>query len=122
MELRSGIDLIETERIKEALERHGDRFLKRIFTAAEIDQCGGRLPSLAGRYAAKEAVSKAFRTGIGDMKWIEIEIVQDDRSAPRLVLHGDAAKIAEAQGLSGWSISISHTEDHAIGMAVAFAN
>ncbi|MFK7801533.1 MAG: holo-ACP synthase [Anaerolineae bacterium] len=122
MELRSGIDLIETSRIRETLERSGDRFLKRIFTLAEIEQCGGRIPSLAGRYAVKEAVSKAFRTGIGDMRWVEIEIVQDDRSAPHLVLHGDAAKIAESQGLTGWSISISHTEEHAIGMAVAIVS
>lgn len=120
--LRSGIDLVETSRIKDAVARNGDRFLARIFTSAEIEQCGGRIPSLAGRYAVKEAVSKAFGTGIGDMQWVEIEIVQDSRSAPHLVLHGDAAKIAESQGLSGWSISISHTEDHAIGMAVAFSN
>ena len=121
MMLRSGIDLVETSRIKEAVSRNGDRFLKRIFTPAEIEQCGGRIPSLAGRYAVKEAVSKAFGTGIGDMQWVEIEIIQDERSAPHLVLHGDAAKIAQDQGLTGWSISISHTEDHAIGMAVALA-
>lgn len=120
MLLRTGIDLVENSRIKDALSRNGTRFLARIFTPAEIEQCAGRIPSLAGRYAVKEAVSKAFGTGIGDMQWVEIEVVQDARSAPHLVLHGEAAKLAEIHGLTGWSISISHTEDHAIGMAVAF--
>ena len=119
MILRTGVDLVENERIEEAIERNGERFLKRIYTPAELELSGGRIPSLAGRYAAKEAVSKAFQSGIGDMRWVEIEILQDDRSAPKLVLHGNAAKIAADQGLETWSISISHTESHAVGMAVA---
>ena len=119
MILRTGVDLVENERIGAAIERHGERFLNRIFTPAEQELSGGRLPSLAGRYAAKEAVSKAFMSGIGDMQWVEIEILQDDRSAPRVVLHGKAAQIAAEQGLDTWSISISHTETHAVGMAVA---
>ena len=119
--LRSGVDLVETKRIKDAIVRHGDRFLARIFTQAELEQCDGRIPSLAGRYAVKEAVSKAFGTGIGDMQWVEIEVIQDGRGAPHLLLHGDAAKLSEERGFSSWSISISHTEEHAIGMAVAVA-
>lgn len=119
MILRTGVDLVENERIGDAIQRHGGRFLNRIFTPAEQELSGGRLPSLAGRYAAKEAVSKAFQSGIGDMQWVEIEILQDARSAPRLVLHGQAAEIAAEQGLTTWSISISHTETHAVGMAVA---
>ena len=119
MILRTGVDLVETARIAEAIERNGERFMKRIFTPAEVELSGGRLPSLSGRYAAKEAVSKAFATGIGDMRWVEIEILQDDRKAPQLVLHGNAAKIAAELGLTTWSISISHTESHAVGMAVA---
>lgn len=119
MILRTGVDLVETARIAATIERHGDRFLNRIFTPAELELSDGRIPSLSGRYAAKEAVSKAFQSGIGDMQWVEIEILQDERSAPILVLHGDAAKIAAEQGLLTWSISISHTESHAVGMAVA---
>lgn len=122
MILRTGVDLVENERIAEAIERNGDRFLNRIFTPAEQELSGGRIPSLAGRYAAKEAVSKAFQSGIGDMRWVEIEILQDERSAPILVLHGDAAKIAADQGLETWSISISHTDSHAVGMAVAIGS
>ncbi len=119
MILRTGVDLVETARIAEAIDRHGDRFLNRIFTPAEVELSGGRIPSLAGRYAAKEAVSKAFATGIGDMRWVEIEILQDERKAPQLVLHGSASQIAVGLGLNTWSISISHTESHAVGMAVA---
>ncbi len=122
MILRTGVDLVENERIKEAIDRNGDRFLNRIYTAAELELSGGRIPSLAGRYAAKEAVSKAFQSGIGDMRWVEIEILQDDRSAPKLVLHGNAAKIAADQGLETWSVSISHTETHAVGMAVVIGS
>ena len=119
--LRSGVDLVENSRIEKAIERHGILFLTRIFTQDEIKACDGRIPSLAGRYAVKEAVSKAFGTGIGDMQWVEIEVVQDGRGAPHLVLHGSAAKMSEERGFSSWSISISHTEEHAIGMAVAIA-
>ena len=119
MILRTGVDIVECSRISEALERNKERFLKRIYTQAELELSGGRIPSLAGRYAVKEAVSKAFQSGIGDMRWVEIEILQDERSAPRLVLHGDAARIAAEQGLETWSISISHTDSYAVGMAVA---
>ena len=119
MILRTGVDLVEIDRIGETITRHGDRFMKRIFTQSEIDQCHGKIPSLAGRYAVKEAVSKAFGTGIGDMQWVEIEIIQDERNAPQLLLHGRAAEIGAEQGLTTWSISISHTETHAVGMAVA---
>ncbi|MEM8857114.1 MAG: holo-ACP synthase [Chloroflexota bacterium] len=117
--IQTGIDLVENERIASAIERSGERFLKRIFTPMEIEQCGGRIPSLAGRYAVKEAVSKAFGTGIGDMEWVEIEVVQNERNAPELRLHGKAAMLSDSQGITQWSISISHTNTHAIGMAVA---
>ena len=117
--IQTGIDLVENQRIADAIERSGERFLKRIFTPMEIEQCGGRIPSLAGRYAVKEAVSKAFGTGIGDMQWVEIEVVQNERNAPQLKLHGKAAELSDAQGIIQWSISISHTDTHAVGMAVA---
>ncbi|MEM9776501.1 MAG: holo-ACP synthase [Chloroflexota bacterium] len=117
--IQTGIDLVENQRIADAIERSGARFLNRIFTPMEIEQCGGRIPSLAGRYAVKEAVSKAFGTGIGDMQWVEIEVVQNERSAPELKLHGKAAKMSASQGISQWSISISHTDTHAVGLAVA---
>lgn len=118
----SGIDMVEIGRIRAALERNGDhgrdRFLNRIFTPAEQATCNGNTQRLAGRFAVKEAVAKALGTGIGDMRWVEIEVVTDERGAPHLALSGDAQRIANEQGVSSWSISISHTDSHAIGMAV----
>ncbi|HYN89013.1 MAG TPA: holo-ACP synthase, partial [Ardenticatenaceae bacterium] len=73
--LATGIDLIEIARIEEALERFGARFLDRVYTPAEQRACGRRAPSLAARWAAKEAASKALGVGIGDVRWVEIEVV-----------------------------------------------
>ncbi len=73
MILKTGIDIIEIPRIQAALDRHGERFLKRIFTAKEIIECNGQADALAVRFAAKEAASKALGTGIGPVSWREIE-------------------------------------------------
>ena len=117
--LSSGIDLIEIARIERARDRHGERFLQRFFTQQEIEFCEGRASSLAGRFAVKEAVAKALGTGIGDFNWTDIEIVCDGRGRPELLLHNRALELAGRQGLSEWSISISHTDTQAIGLAVA---
>jgi holo-[acyl-carrier protein] synthase len=119
--LSTGIDLIEVARIKRGIARHGDRFYRRFFTEQEIAYCEGRLSSLAGRFAVKEAVGKALGTGIGDVKWTDIEVVCDARGRPALVLHNEAKQLAEQLQLRQWSISLSHTETHAIGVAVAMA-
>ena len=74
MILRTGVDLIEIFRVSEVIARHGKHYLERIYTPAELEQCGKNVESLAGRFAAKEAVSKALGTGIGDVTWKEIEI------------------------------------------------
>jgi holo-[acyl-carrier protein] synthase len=118
--LTSGIDLIEIERIERALARHGERFYKRFFTPQEVDYCQGRAASLAGRFAVKEAVAKALGTGIGDFNWTDVEVICDGRGRPTLILHNRAREIAHAQGRSEWSISLSHTDKIAIGMAVAY--
>ncbi|MFQ5435186.1 MAG: holo-ACP synthase [Anaerolineae bacterium] len=117
--LVSGIDLIEVDRIERGIARHGQRFLDRFFTPQEQAFCEGRAASLAGRFAVKEAVGKALGTGIGDVSWVEIEVVCDGRGRPELVLHGRAQNLAEQLGLTSWSISLSHTDTHAIGLAVA---
>jgi len=119
MMLRSGVDMIEVARIARGIERHGQRFLDRFFTPQEQVYCNGRTTSLAGRFAIKEAVGKALGTGIGDVQWTEIEVVCDERGRPQLVLHGQAKELARQLGLANWSISLSHTEQHAIGMVVA---
>jgi holo-[acyl-carrier protein] synthase len=120
--LASGIDMIEVERVRHGLHRYGDRFTMRFFTDRELDQCRGRPTSLAGRFAVKEAVSKALGTGIGDIRWKDVEVVNDTRGRPELVLHGDARRLAIEQGLQFWSISLSHTATHAIGIAVALGD
>ena len=117
--LATGVDIIEIERIERSINRFGDKMRNRIFTPQEQTYCAGKLPSLAGRYAIKEAVSKALGTGIGDVNFTDIEVVNDERGKPNLVLHNNAKQLAEQQGFTQWSISISHTTTHAIGFAVA---
>lgn len=119
MMLVSGVDLVEVDRIERGIARRGQRFLDRLFTPQEQEFCEGRVASLAGRFAVKEAVGKALGTGIGDVSWVEIEVVCDGRGRPNLVLHGRARQLADQLGLKTWSISLSHTESHAIGLAVA---
>jgi len=119
MKLVSGIDLIEIERVESAVARHGQRFLERIYTPAELEACGARLQSLAARFAAKEAVAKALGTGIGQVTWQEIEILHGAASQPVLHLYGKAAELSDQLGLQTWSISLSHTQSHAIALAVA---
>ena len=119
MQLSTGIDLIEIERIASAIERHGDRFLNRIFTARELADCNGRAESLAARFAAKEATAKALGTGFGEIAWDEVEIQRAENGAPTLVLYGKAAKLEEKEKLTTWSVSLSHTQSHAVAMVVS---
>ncbi len=97
--LRSGVDIIEIERIDRAILRHGQRFFDRFFTPRELIDCAGRTPALAARFAAKEAVAKAMGTGIGDIGWKEIEVVNGERREPHLKLHGQAKRLAQGLGL-----------------------
>lgn len=116
--VRTGVDLIEIHRIADLKPEIRSRFLDRVFTEAELEICGGRNERLSGRFACKEAVSKALGTGIGDVSWRDIEILNDDNGMPVLVLHKNAANAAEKIGICHWSISISHTKDLAIAVAV----
>ena len=119
MKLRTGVDLIEISRIEEVVSRHGKRYLDRIYTPAELELCGRRADSLAGRFAAKEAVAKALGCGIGDVDWKQIEILEDEQHAPVLHLHGKAVQIGGELGLTDWSVSISHSQSQAIAFVVA---
>ena len=120
--LRTGVDLIEIERVEEVARRHGSRYLDRIYTEAEQNQSRHNAQFLAGRFAAKEAVAKALGTGIGDVGWLEIEILGDEQNAPVLVLSGAAKQRAMELGLVEWSVSISHSLSHAVAFAVAIGN
>jgi holo-[acyl-carrier protein] synthase len=117
MELAIGVDLIEVRRVASVLERHPRRFCERHFTLSEQAECGADPMRLAARWAAKEAVAKALGTGIGPIGWHEIEIACDAAGAPRLRLTGAAAATAESLGLSVWSVSLSHTAEHAVAVA-----
>jgi holo-[acyl-carrier protein] synthase len=119
MTLRTGIDLCEVSRIRDAIQRHGERFLARIFTPTERTQCGDNYPSLAARFAAKEAVAKALGTGLGEISFTEIEIIRGASGEPLLHLHGDALSAAEKLGLKEWAISLSHTQEQAVASVVA---
>lgn len=117
--LACGIDMIEVYRIDEAILRHGDRFFNRFFTQQELIDSNGRTPALAARFAAKEAAAKALGTGIGDVEWKEIEVVRGHRGEPCLHLHGKAQALAQQLGWQQWTVSLSHTHDHAIATVVA---
>jgi holo-[acyl-carrier protein] synthase len=119
MTLRTGVDLLEISRLREAIERHGERFLARIFTSTEREQCGENYPSLAARFAAKEAVAKALGTGLGEVAFTDIEIVRGENREPILHLHGKAKEVAEELKLTEWAISLSHTHEHAVASVVA---
>jgi holo-[acyl-carrier protein] synthase len=119
MNLKTGIDIIEISRIQAVLDRHGERFLKRVFSDQEILECRGRADALAVRFAAKEAASKALGTGIGPISWCEVETLHRRSGEPYLVLHGTAEKIAQELGLAVWAVSLSHSRENAIAVVVA---
>ena len=119
--LRSGVDLIEIERVRSAIEQHGARFLDRVYTVDEVACCRQRIESLAARFAAKEAVAKALGTGVWrqGVAWRDIEVLKDEAGAPQLHLHGAAAAMAATLGITVWSLSLSHDRSRAIALVVA---
>lgn len=122
MKFVTGVDLIEIARVEDAIARHGDRFLNRIFTRGEIESSNGKIESLAARFAAKEAAAKALGEGIGEIGWQEIEVVVNGKKAPALRLYGKAGEKANELGIADWSISLSHSQSHAIAFVVGLGN
>lgn len=114
-----GIDIVRVERIRRTLGRFGARFLERILTPAEAAHVRGRPESLAGRWAAKEAVSKVLGLGVRGVGWREIEIERLPTGQPAVRLHGRAARRAEQLGLGRIACSISHEDDYAVAVAYA---
>ena len=118
--LRCGIDMIEHHRIEDGIARSGERFLNRFFTPGERADCEDMPYRLAARLAGKEAVAKALGTGIGDVRWKEIEIrTNNPRNRPTLYLHGAAVEVARDLGISQWDVSLTHTKAYASAVAVA---
>ena len=118
-----GIDVVEVERIGDAIARHGESLLARLFTPAERAYCAAKkFPAIhyAARFAAKEAVAKALGTGIGQhANWLDLEVTHDAAGAPKLVLHAAAAEFAKSHGIAEVHISLTHTKSHAAANAVA---
>ena len=119
--LGTGIDLVENARIAASIEKFGDRFLRRIFTEGEIVYCAGfpnPVPHYAARFAAKEAVSKAFGTGIGKaLGWKEIEVCRHESGAPFVTLHEGGAELAVQRGVAEVFVSLTHTDAYAAASA-----
>jgi holo-[acyl-carrier protein] synthase len=122
MAIYCGVDIVEIDRVRESFEANGSGFRDRVFTAGEIKYCesrkAARFESYAARFAAKEAVSKAFGTGIGEAGLKNIEVLNDDRGKPYVVLYNDAKNIFESMKGLGISISLSHCRQYAIAYAI----
>ncbi len=122
MILGIGIDIIEVARIQASYEKFGERFLKRILHPNEIKYCLSYKapgPFLAARFAAKEAISKAFGTGIGaQLGWQDMEVGRRDSGEPFVILHQAGQKLLRARGGRAVLISLSHTQDHAAAVAI----
>lgn len=116
--LTVGVDLVDIERIRQTVERFGDRFTSRVFTADELAAANGRPASLAARFAAKEAAAKALGWGIGQIAWRDIEVVSDDRGKPALRLHGPAGERARTLGIAELALSLAHERALAIAFVV----
>ena len=113
-----GVDMIETTRVRDVLAKHPERFLERVFTPEEVAFCRGRVPELAARFAAKEAVMKALGTGARSVAWRDIEVLPDRRGKPLVYLYGGAAERAATIGLDAIDISLSHLADFAVAIVV----
>ncbi|MCG8539604.1 MAG: holo-ACP synthase [Clostridia bacterium] len=116
----TGIDIIEIERVKSAIENR--KFMERIFTKHEIEYfntTNNNIYTIAGTFASKEAVAKALGTGIRGFKWVDVEIVRDELGKPMVILHEEAKTIANQREISRIEISISHCKEYAVSQAIA---
>ncbi|HZY41987.1 MAG TPA: holo-ACP synthase [Anaerolineae bacterium] len=122
--LSTGVDILYIPRVEKALERYGQRFLDRCFTAPEIRSCRGFASEFAARYAAKEAVSKTLGVGLRIMarngiKFHDVEILPDRYGKPYVHLHGYAAERAQELGLKEWAVSLTHEKEYTVAFVVA---
>ena len=112
-----GVDIIRVSRIREALERFGSRFGRRVLTAAEAAYVGGNAERFAGRWAAKEAVSKVLGLGVRGVGWRDIEVVRLPTGQPSVRLSGRARRRAEQLGMGRIALSITHEREYAVAVA-----
>src|SRR3984885_12812684 len=118
----SGIDIAEVPRIEQSIQRFGDRFLRRIFTEAEIRYCdskANRVERFAARFAAKEAAMKAIGTGWNHgVTWRDVEVSRMPGGRPTIAFHGKAAEFAARLGAQHVALSLTHTAEHAIAQVI----
>jgi len=117
-----GVDIVEIARIKKAIARWGESFLRRVYTEAEFSLYHKQPESLAARFAGKEAVVKALGTANKGVGWKEIEILSDPSGKPLVRLYGRAQNQASSLGLDNFAISLSHSKGYAIAMVAGEAN
>ena len=117
-----GIDIAEVPRVKAAIERHGETFLRRLYTPAERQYCErfkNKYERYAGRFAAKEAAMKALGTGWSrGVRWVDVEVVREKGGRPTMKLAGEAGKVAERMGVKNIALSITHTADQAFAQVI----
>lgn len=119
-----GVDIVEVERIRRALLRHGERFLDRVFSREERSRCGARrdpAPCLAACFAAKEAASKALGTGMESLSWKELVLLSGPEGRPVMELRGSTLARAEELGVDRILVSVSHSRGYAVAVAFALA-
>ena len=121
--IRVGADLTCVTDVAASVARFGDRYLRRIYTEHELATCSGepavRAARLAARFAAKEAVMKALGVGLWTFKLRDVEVARHQSGAPELVLRGKATDLAERRGVTGWHLSLTHTDSMAMAVAIA---
>jgi holo-[acyl-carrier protein] synthase len=122
----TGIDLVETARIAENIERYGDRFVRRLYTPGEIAYCQkfkNRAERFAARFAAKEAAFKALGTGWREgVRWLDVEVINQTSGKPELLLHGRASELAQSLGVTVKTVSISHADHYAVAQVLFESN
>lgn len=122
--LKVGIDICSIDRIRSTYDKYGSRFLEKILTANELNYVMSRqkrrMETLAGRFAAKEAVAKVLGVGLRGVSWKEIEIDRHPSGAPLVVLHGRALSLAKSLNLTHFEVSLSHEKEFAVASAVGY--
>jgi holo-[acyl-carrier protein] synthase len=117
-----GVDIAEVARVKAAIERHGETFLRRLYTPAEREYCErfkNKYERYAGRFAAKEAAMKALGTGWSrGVRWVDVEVVREKGGRPTLRLAGEAANVAGRMGVKNIAVSITHTAEQAFAQVI----
>jgi holo-[acyl-carrier protein] synthase len=117
-----GVDIAEVERVRGAIERHGEVFLRRVYTPREREYCErfkNKFERYAGRFAAKEAAMKALGTGWSrGVRWVDVEVVREKGGRPTIALAGEAKNVAERLGVKHIALSITHTEEQAFAEVI----